>query len=455
VSSPGAFSSTRDAALCGVALFVVGLGLAFPALDWPMTFDDLVLFRRFSSAQILASFHGQWDPERLMNWGFRPGSVIFNHVRYSLFGENLAAHRVFLLVLYALYGTLLVPIAARFGLSKKVAAAALALAMCSLYSAFHYVWLTDGNHMVQGVSFALSAALLLNGLDRNRVSTLTMSLFCLTLGLLTREDTFAAIPALLLLGLAAARENRNLRLWLGYSGSVLAVCLSLFRYRSIVVPRAESFGLDFGGWIEGIWKAFNPIGIVAFDPLSAVLIPVWWLLLLASVALAVVHRRGMVFHPVALWLVSAALACTPWLTLRRDDLLLFPVSFAALALAALLFDLWKKSSVGRALAVAMVATCLAGATHSSRVFAENFHPRSLGTIWWNGRYIYGAYAAKATIPRERRLEVKRQLGYAGIRDEWLHLNRTPKLVQRAIEDQRRRPDSRNRFFYPLLPWDVD
>lgn len=76
-------------------------------------------------------------------------------------------------------------------------------------------------------------------------------------------------------------------------------------------------------------------------------------------------------------------------------------------------------------------------------------------IWWNGRYVYGAYSRKAVIPRERLQAVTNQLASAGIRDEWLHLNRTPKLVRWAIADSRRRPGIEGWFFYPLLPWDED
>ncbi len=305
------------------------------------------------------------------------------------------------------------PIAARFGLSKKVAALAVALSMCSMYSVFHYVWLTDGNHLVQGLSFAVAATLLLKGLDRRSALLLALSVASLGLGLVTREDTFAAIPALVLLGLAASPESPTRRLWVGYLGTLVALSLALYLYRGLVVPRAQSFGLDFGGWIEGVWKTLSPLGVVPFDGWSRALIPLWWLLVSASIGLAIAQRRSIAWTPVALWLVSAILACTPWLTLRRDDLLFFPVSFASFALACLLTELGKRSSVGRALAVAMVATCLLGATHSSRVFAENFSPRSLRAIWWNGRYLYGAYSAKANIPRQRREAVTRQLARGG------------------------------------------
>jgi len=442
--------------LCSfVIFFTATFALALPTLNWDMAFDDLVLIRRFSGPQLGASFHGQWDPNRLMTRGFRPGSTVFNHLRYSLFGENVVAHRLFLVTLYSLFGTLLVIVAVRSGLSRLTATVSILCSTASMYSVFHYVWLTDGNHLVQGLSFAIAALLLTDGIRRRSAGRLALSLVSLAAGLVTREDTFASLPALLLLGGLESNRSKNRSFWWVYGALSACLCASLYAYRAVVLPKAAPMGHDVLGISEGIWKALHPMGVVAFDDVSALSLGCWWILL-AATAVTVLYRRSKIsWSPVLLWGTAALLACTPWMTLRRDDLLFFPVSFASLALGSLLQPLSAATRLGRALAIAVILVAASGGAHASRVFAENFHPRSLRAIWWNGRYVYGAYSQRAWIPRGRRQVVERQLAYAGIRDQRSHLHRTPRLVKWALAERRRRPDARGRFFYPLLPWEED
>jgi hypothetical protein len=106
------------------------------------------------------------------------------------------------------------------------------------------------------------------------------------------------------------------------------------------------------------------------------------------------------------------------------------------------------------LALAVVVTTSGGA-YVSRVYAENFHPRSLRLAWWNGRYLYGAYSERAAMPDARRAASKRHLASMDIHNPRHHLRRTWKLIRRAIAEGRRRPDAAGRPFYPLLPWPED
>jgi hypothetical protein len=157
----------------------------------------------------------------------------------------------------------------------------------------------------------------------------------------------------------------------------------------------------------------------------------------------------------AVWLAAALMACAPGLTVARDDLLLFPVSFASLALVTAWNEIVRaRPRLGPAVGAAALVVVIGGA-HVSRVYAENFHPRSLRLAWWNGRYLYGAYAERATMPDERRAASEAHLRSMGIHNARHHLRRTWKLVRRAIAEGRRRPSADGRPFYPLLPWPED
>lgn len=431
------------------------LALGWPSLSWPMAFDDLHLMRRFTGGQILASFHGQWDPERLMTRGLRPLSLLFNHVRTSVFGENVVAHRLLVMVLLAAYWALLVPVARRVGTGPAAVIVAGVLFLCSPYSVFHYVWITDGNHALQGLAFAASAWLLCRGLERSTTRALAGSLLSLLAGLLVREDTLAALPALLLVGGVAAPSPEARRRLVGYALAALALCAGLLAYRGRVVGKVMAPGHDLLGLLQHARRMLQPAGTMTFDGPSTILVTAASVLAAATAVAFFVLVPPARWRAVLAWLAAGFFACAPGLNVQRDDLLLFPVSFMSLALATA----WAEVVRGRPRVIPQVAAALAitvaGGAYVSRVFAENFHPQSLRVVWWNGRYLYGAYSERATMPPERRDAALEHLASLGIHNLRHHLRRTGKLVEDAVAEHRRRPPADGRPFYPLLPWDED
>ena len=444
------------AATAILACIAAAFTIAWPSLTWPMTFDDLVLIRAYTTQELIGVFHGQWDPEKIMVRGFRPGTTVFNHVRYTLFGENVVGHRTLVVLLYGLYAGLLAVLATRFGLDRLWGIVGAIGGMFVVYSNFHYVWLTDGNHLIQGLSFAGSLWFSSNGLSAGRWIPLLGSLLALSVGLLTREDTLACVPALLILGYAMVRlDPARRRLWFAHVAMILALCVGLMVYRRIVVPRAQPPGTDVPALIEAIWMMLNPLGVVAFDWWSGLAIGLWRVGLLVLLVLLIRSRKSIQWYWPVAWGLCAVLACSSALNLLRDDLFLFPASFAALAFCALVSQLVSLGGFARVASLFVLATGLCGGFVMSRIYAENFHPDSLRTIWWNGRYVYGKYSAKANIPEARREAMIARLAAAGIHDDGQHERRTPRFVRQAIAAGRRRPGDPGVLFYPWLAWSED
>ena len=151
------------------------------------------------------------------------------------------------------------------------------------------------------------------------------------------------------------------------------------------------------------------------------------------------------------WLSLAVIACAPALTLRRDDLLLFPTAFVALFFGSALDALSRGLPLLRRAAVAVLVTGILGGAYVSRVYAQNFHPYSARAVWWNGKFIYGSYASRATIPPERREAIARQLASVGIRNEVQLKVRLRRMVADALAQRRRTPRDDETVFFPRLP----
>jgi hypothetical protein len=429
------------------ALFLLlAIAWTWPARRWPMVFDDLHLIRVFPASELAAAWTGHWDPDALETPGFRPLSLAFNHARASVFGEKVVGHRHLLAALFALDLALLLPLGRRIGLASAAAIAAGLVMLFSRYSAYHLVWITDGNHLVQGLAFLVSAILLLDGMAAASRGRMVLSLLAIAVGLLVREDTLAALPALALI--ATAKGGR--RTAVTYVAGLAALALGLLGWRRMVVPAAQPLGLDLGGFARAIAHAFDPVGVDGFDLPSALLARGWWAVLaLTVVGLAMTGEREA-RRWCGLWAAAAAAACTPGLLLQRDDLLFFASLFVALFLATAWSALWRARPPLRPAVTVAAAWCIVGGAWTGAILAENFHPASARAIDWNTDMLYGRYAS-ATIPAPRRQAVAAQLDSLGIRAGEQPRQRVRTLVAEAKEQGCRRPTPDGRVFFPLLP----
>lgn len=79
--------------------------------------------------------------------------------------------------------------------------------------------------------------------------------------------------------------------------------------------------------------------------------------------------------------------------------------------------------------------------------ALSFHPDSATAVRWNSQFIYGEYAALATIPADRRAKIMSHLAQFQITSSETFLTHFPLMVTKAVAEQRHWPDS-GLFFLP-------
>jgi hypothetical protein len=450
----GVLVKARTQAAVAALFLAAGLLRAAPSLSWPMVYDDLHLIRGYTAAELAGAWSGHWDPDGVETPGFRPLSLLFNHVRGSLLGENVAAHRVLVLVLLAACFALLVPVAGRFGAGPGTVLLAGIVFLAARHGTYHYVWITDGNHALQGLAFAGGALLLLQGLADRRRGRLAASLACLAAGLLVREDTLAVLPVIVLLGFLEARrlEDASARRFLvAYAAAAVVLAAALLAYRAWAVPHAQPPDTDVRSFLVAVVKVLNPVGPGWWDPVSRALSLGGWLVLAALLAALGVGADKVEGRRPLLWLACAVLACTPALTLQRDDLLFFPGTFVGLFYAHATAVLARRPGPVRTVAATGVAALVAASTYVGIVFAENFHPDSTRALWWNMQVLHGEFSAGATIPPARRQAALERLHRAGIREGQQPRQRIRDLSAEARAAGRRRPSPDGAVFLPWLP----
>jgi len=454
----GALRGWRAHAGLFVLFFLLTLALAWPSLRWPMVYDDLHLIRTFARAELLGTFHGGWDPDRVETEGFRPLTTLFNHLRAAALGENVLAHRLLVIGLVSLYLATLVPLASRF--AETSAGAALlggVFMLFSFNSTYHYVFLTDGVHALQGLAFVGAAHLLLKGLASSSRIPLVLSGAVVIVGCLVREDTLVIVPLLPLLGYfsgPATPDPGTRSKLVGYGLGLSAASLALLGYRALAVPSAPAPSLCLGGLLHRIVAAMNPVGTESFDGVSRIFSIGGWVIL---VALGLALARSMWqlrWRTPALWLVCAVIACCANTEFQRGNLFFFASSFLGLCYATALDEVWRRVPRGPIVAMTCAAWLVFGGAYNARALAENFHPDSTVAVAWNGQFIHG-WARRARTPEARRADVARRMEAIGIHNQHQLRRRLKELRDECVAAERRRPAGDGQVFYPRLALPAD
>jgi hypothetical protein len=443
-----------NAARLGLLLLTAYLLLASAGLDAPLQWDDLHLIRPYSGAELASTWRGPWDPDGVETPGFRPLTTLFNHARASAFGDNVVAHRLLLVALFALDSLLVWSLASTVvGAEPRIGFLAGVLAFASLASTATYQWIADGVHLVV-LAFVLGAvatfARYSTGLGGR--GWLALSAVLQLLALLTRPEAFAAYPLLLLVLLAdpdwRAGRRRVRPALIAYGAFVAFALVVVLAWQRAVVPDTEPIWLfvELLPWvvIEGIAGVANPDHTVN----GLALWREWALLttggLVATALLALVLQpRGAL-----LWLTAGLAAALPVLAGPRSNLLVLPTLFWMLAVATVLVAaLRRRGWIGLVGTIALLALLLPSALASRQLQLEH----RWSNLEWACANATALYRDQvdAPIPPGRRAALAAQLSGLRIRSAEDATARLPALVDAA------RAPGGSEAFVPALSLLVD
>ncbi|HRN51168.1 MAG TPA: hypothetical protein PLC52_10205 [Anaerolineales bacterium] len=448
---------------------LAGLGMVWKALDYPMTYDDLHLIRHFNATDLSEAWSGNWEPDNIETPGYRPLSTAFYHFRFVLFEESVATHRIFMVVLYAGFLTQIVMLAERFQLPFLFAILGGLLTLAARQSIFHYVWLTDGIHLLQGLLLIQAVIFIIRGIDTRQTAYFAYALFVGTAALLVREDNLILIPLAWLFTFAYLRILKS-PVVVQIAAYALCVCLSFagglyYLARGYWIDSAAPIGFNTEELLELIdYTVYGFTGRQAFDSISSFFVSTWPLMLIVCGLLLFKllcgdSKKEAGFRALT-WLGAAAASCLIGLVNARANLTFFSLMFFSMALATVLAEYATRSYVWRASLAALSAIALIGLVYISQTAIEGFHPSSSLVVYWNSRFVYGKYSA-ATIPQERLDATIARLGALGIDETnypsdysvYLGQDATDNfsmLMKQSLSEGERRPSQNSSFFVPLL-----
>ena len=111
--------------------------------------DDFHIVRRFTSAELTHAFSATWDPDGIEYPGFRPFTVLFNHIRFVVIGEAPACQRLFVLAMMTGLLWLIGWLSLQAGLRRIPVALGLLILVSTKAFSGQILWITDGIFVFQ------------------------------------------------------------------------------------------------------------------------------------------------------------------------------------------------------------------------------------------------------------------------------------------------------------------
>jgi hypothetical protein len=440
-----------------LVFFVVTITFfARSALEAPFFSDDFHLIRTYSTTELENVWFGPWDPDEIETPGFRPLTTLFNHVRFGWFGERPEAHRSFLFALFAVYLTMTVGLLrATFEAPLSVGLLGGLLSFLHTANVYHYLWISDGIHLLTGILVIGAVLALSRGLGSGKVFWLLLSVSLSAGALLSREDGLVALPILvlfLLLRYVQGRLLAGMSLKLGLYVGLLAVCAAGYvAWRTTHLPAVGAPRLDPSGYVWSLAQIVQILG----DPTHLV---VWWpqyitLMFLWLVGLGIAGGLALGFasdrlrRQAGFWAVAACVGALPTLAMARTNVLLLPTTFFGLGLATVLHAVSLKSATGHVTALLLAVFALATSAYGSNELQQLPHRLNLDYICNSAQWIYGSYSY-ATIPEPRKAIVREHLTRLGIYSLEDMEAKLPILIDEAQAHRRYYPDPTGLQFIP-------
>ena len=424
--------------------------------------DDFHLVRSFTMTELKMVWHSSWDPDHIETPGYRPLTTLINQLRYWLFGENLVAHRVFLMALYVIIIVAWGRILLNLGLNNFTYLCISFLILSARNSAYHFNWIADGIHLFQGVLFITSFWLIFLSLYTSRRSYAIilsiLSLIIYTISLLVREDSIIILCAILFLWIFLLYSNKDKRtksnlqhlIIYGLLGSTITLTI-LFIGKYFVPERA--FGFHPDGMIRMLKFTIFLAGFRGGEKYYYIAtLPI--ILVCISFILTKYENKKIDSQKYILFLllmIIVFVSCLPGLSVNRSNLTFFSNIFYCtwLVTGCLIFlnsitPQRLKLFLSGVLAIILIPIIIESTTNNLLLQESTAYP--ISNMIDTPDFIWGMYS-NASVPEKRRNRVITDMDELGITQE-NYSTKIPILICDAYKKGLYHPTTKGDIFFP-------
>ena len=173
---------------------IFGLNLSFEPYVW----DDLSFFRNYTNEELAGSWTGNWDSDGIFTKNYRPIGLLYYHITYLIFGENLFLFRSFVFLEIFILIILTNQLFESLNFSKNQIIIFTVLLIFSKIFVTLAAWLTLSALIFTYILAILSIKFYFLSIQKKNYFYLIVSLLFSGCGILAREELYV-LPAIIFL----------------------------------------------------------------------------------------------------------------------------------------------------------------------------------------------------------------------------------------------------------------
>jgi hypothetical protein len=406
---------SRVAILTGLLLLIWSVLFA-QTFRYLFYWDDFHLIRSYSGPEIRSAFHAVIDPDKIETPGLRPCSILLYNFQGSVFGENLVAHHVFMVVLMGIFmiaaGVLLLEV----GLTFAQLVIVFTLFISSRIFASVVLWISLSHLILAYIWVALTAYLFIVWAKRGGWFVFLLMLVTCTLATLTREETYTLPVVLPILWLISSFDFQHWRRVATAALSLLMIVSIHYALWHFLVPDALSPKFNFGAGkrvLTSITASLLPRGYEMVGTADTLVGLLWIVFLIGLVLMFAKLARQRVRWQFLGACCLGILMCLPALAIGRPFGITLPtlafMTAISIAIGEVYTQLQTRNGVRQwpcSAAIVVIILGLAvgigGGIQRSFYVAESLHQNCGIRIARDAEFLFDLLQHRATIPEQRR-----------------------------------------------------
>ena len=408
---------------------IFGLHLSYEPYIW----DDLSFFRNYTNEELLGSWIGNWDSDGIFTKNYRPIGLLYYHITYLIFGENLFLFRSFVFLEILVLVILTNQLFQSLNFSKNQIIIFTVLLIFSKIFVTLVAWFTLSVLIFTYILAILSIKFYFLSIEKKNNLYLVMSLLFAACGILAREELYVLPVILFLLYFYKFNINiKNIYFCLKHTFFFFILVFLHMFLRKKFIPEAPHiqfandqifFGnnpIQFGGYIQAFKSSFLPMGYLSSsysDDIQKIFSIFWILLICCALVLLLriikfdTNKLKNFFILISLVIVSAL----PHLAIPRSFGIYLPSIFALMLISILIdktfysihISNYKINLFGKILSILIFVIGISGGVYRSNLHVESVNKFSNSIVQYDARMIYEL--TNASIPKKRYYENKKHL----------------------------------------------
>jgi hypothetical protein len=447
-------------ALLAGLILLIWSALFASTYRYPFFWDDYHCIRQYSAQELLSTFHGPDDPDKIETPALRPVVALLFAFQGLAFGENVIVQRIFLTALMWTLLFVLGLLLAELEFNTFQIVLVFALFVFSRVFASVNLWIILSSLVLCYVLMVLTILLFILWVKQGRLLPFSLMSLCALLAVFTREEAYLLSAASLLIWALLPNHWKFWRRPLIGALCLMAITVIHILLRLIFVPEAPSPKFDTDGlltfWlcIKSAWLpcGHNTIGFV--DGLFA---NIWIGFLILLFILFVRIARAIKLLQAAGACCLGFLLCTPAIAVAHPYGLALPTLAFMTAISIAIMEVCRQTQLKaryRTLEYALVSFLalgliggITGGLRRSISVAEFLHENCALRMLFDANFVFDLYDRPITVPEERKAAARSRFAAAGI----VTIQDIQRLYRNSVEHDPEYVQNRQTRTAPFLP----